>query len=159
MKQGRNFKPHHFPGISVLVPKEYENEIVVVNKESLPEGTPDQTDKFTKIREVANIFFTDVEGHPITSFDPPIEVRVGYNFIDVMLSQDGISGQNNIDRLKLAYWDRIEHQWIIIGGPDPDNNPDPENRFDYLILPPSTAQVAEFKIRQWPDDPMIAWGK
>jgi hypothetical protein len=140
--------PHHFPGMTVLVPMQAnQQELVAINKGSLIPDTILKMD-FPVIRFIANIALItrdDFEHgivRPVTDFDPPIEFRVGYNFLDVMQSDC------NIDHLKLAYWDGSH--WEIT-----NDNP----IYEYQILPPSTGQVAEFKISSWPGDPPIAWGK
>lgn len=141
--------PYYFPGMTVLVPNQTNGlELVAINKGSL---FPDDILKteFTMIRFIANIILItrkdfdlhDVN-HPIKKFDPAIEFRVGYNFLDVMKSDC------NIDNLKLAYWDGSH--WEIM-----NTNP----IYEYQILPPDTGQVAEFKIWFWPGDPPFAWGK
>jgi hypothetical protein len=138
-------KPFPFPGITVLVPTIGENEIVAIDKGSIPEVIPNQPPIFTRIRYIANIalyYKADVDHlHPITDFDPPIEIRVGYTIHDVMHSGC------NIENLKLAYWDGS--QWVVM-------NHDP--MYEFLILRPDTAQVAEARIRHWAGDPPIAWG-
>jgi hypothetical protein len=138
-------RPFPFPGITVLVPPQVGIDVVAVEKGSIPGNIPDQPPVFTRIRYIANIALydkADVERlHPITDFDPPIEVRVGYTIQDVMRSGC------NIESLKLAYWDGS--QWVIL-------NHDPI--YEYLILRPDTAQVAEAKIGHWAGDPPLAWG-
>jgi hypothetical protein len=140
--------PYHFPGITVLVPKQCENDIVAIEKGSLvPNNIPIRTKNFTLIRYIANIVLltkTDYDMgkmNPVKTFDPPIEIRVGYNFDDIMKSNC------EIKNLKLAYWDG--DQWVIISNPS----------HGYHILPPSTGKVAEARIWSWVGDPPLAWGK
>jgi hypothetical protein len=139
----------HFPGITILLPLQGEKEIVAVDKGSIPENIPDQPDIFIQIRRIANIalYYKEDVHHqdPVTTFNPPIEVRVGYNFYDVVQSHF------DVNQLKLAYWDGSQNCWVIIS--------DPAKDFDYLILPPDTGQVAEFKIWSWTGDPPLAWGR
>ncbi len=143
---------YHFPGITVLVPRQETGQVLVaINKGSLfPKG--DLPGDFHPIRKIANIALVPVEQlsqvkmvpanlRSEVSFDPPIEFRVGYNF------QDVLEAGGDISSLRLAYSDGTE--WVPI---TPEEN-------EYQILPPATGQVAEFKIITWPDDPMIAWGK
>ena len=141
--------PYHFPGISVIIPeqRDAEDEIVAVNLGiPLPEHIPQQDKNFSMIRLIANIglfYKSDIARHePIKKeFDPPIEIRVGYNFADVMRCGSAL------ENLKLAYWD--QDKWVIISIPE----------FEYQILPPSTGQVAEAKIKTWTGDPPIGWGR
>ncbi len=138
------FVTFNFPGITVLVPK--QSDIVAVEKDLFaPHKIQTVTKPFTLIRQIANIVFykkTDVEKtNPVTVFDPPVEIRVGYNIYDV------IKTKGKYRKLKLAYWDGSE--WVIISNA----------AHDYHILPPSTGQVAEAKIRHWAGDPAIAWGQ
>ncbi len=139
---------NHFPGITLLLPLQGEREIVVVDKGSLPDNIPDQPD-FAQIRRIANIafYYKDDIYHkdPVTTFNPPIEVRVGYNFYDV------IQSHADANQLKLAYWDINKSGWVIIS--------DPASDFDYFMYPPDTGQVAEFKIWTWTGDPPLAWGR
>jgi hypothetical protein len=137
------FVVYDFPGITVLVPK--QSDIVAVDKGSFtPNKIQKVTKPFTMIRQIANIVFykkADVEKtQPVTEFEPPIEIRVGYNIYDV------IKSHGDHKKLKLAYWDGS--QWVIISNAE----------HDYRILPPSTGQVAEAKIRSWAGDPPVAWG-
>jgi hypothetical protein len=140
--------PFHFPGMTVLVPKQANlQDLVAVNLGSL---IPDTILKngFPVIRFIANIALITKEDfehgivNPVKDFDPPIEFRVGYNFLDVRKSE------GSIEDLKLAFWNGSE--WEIV-----NDNP----IYEYQILPPSTGQVAEFKIWHWIGDPAIAWGK
>ena len=140
---------YHFPGITVIVPKQTENDIVAINQGTLiPGNIPMGTDYFTPIRHITNFVLynkTDYQKGgrtPVKKFDPPIEIRVGYNFYDIMESNC------DIKQLKLAYWDGS--QWKIISD-DP--------LCEYHILPPSTGQVAEAKIWFWEGDPLVVWGK
>lgn len=139
--------PHHFPGITILIPKQRDNEIVAVVKGSLiPDKIPSKTENFTLIRHVANIVLLTRSDYdrglmnPVKSFDPPVEIRVGYHFQDVMKSN------GDFRKLVLAYWDGS--QWVALS--EKDN--------EFTILPPETAQVAEAKIWSWVGDPPIAWG-
>jgi len=152
-------KAYHFPGISVLVP-EQASEIVALDWGIRNSGNiVEQTRDFTLIRYIANIVLfrkVDIDKgsyeDPVKEFDPPIEFRIQYNFFDVSKAVDC-----DIKNLKLAYWDGRNRKWVIISDPDP--NPDPDPAHEYQILPPSTAQVAEAKIRKWIGDPTLAWGK
>ncbi len=138
------FVTYDFPGITVLVPK--QSELVAVDKGSFaPNKIQPVTKSFTMIRQIANIVFykkADVgQTEPVTEFEPPVEIRVGYTLYDV------IKTKGNIKKLKLAYWDGSA--WVIISNA----------AHDYHILPPSTAEVAEARIRHWAGDPPIAWGQ
>jgi hypothetical protein len=99
------------------------------------------------IRYIANLACytrTDYENdkrEPVITFDPPIEIRVAYNFYDVMESN------RDYRQLKLAFWDGS--QWVSLS----------DRSHDYHILPPSTGQVAEAKIWTWAADPPLAWGR
>lgn len=135
---------YHFPGITVLVPEQKGDQIVKVNNDPLPDNIPDQQDQpenFKLIRYIANItLFSSTSNDPVLTFDPPIEIRVGYTIKDIMAS--------NCDykQLKLAYWDGS--QWVIFR----------ELTHEYHILPPETGLVAEAKISSWVGDPPIGWG-
>lgn len=134
--------PYHFRGITVFVPKELD---LIPFEEKMPDRIERETKNFQMFRLVGNIAFygpKDIEhARPIKEFDPPIELRVGYNIEDVMKINC------DLESLKLAYWDGSD--WVIISEPE----------YDYHILPPSTAQVAEVKISKWVGDPPIAWGR
>lgn len=143
---------YHFPGITVIVPEQLSHvKLMAINKGSLfPKN--DLPGGFHPIRLIANIALVPVEEFfpgkmhqqnliSVVSFNPPIEFRVGYHFQDVLETDGGLYS------LRLAYSDGTE--WVPIT---------PEAH-EYLILPPGTGQVAEFKITTWPDDPMIAWGQ
>jgi hypothetical protein len=114
----------------------------------MPENIPEETDNFRVIRYIANIALFRVDHaelkyyeEPIQEFDPPIEFRVKYLMEDVMRAHC------DIYQLKLAYWDL--EKWVVISHP----------AFEYQILPPSTAQIAEAKIWSWVGDPAVAIGK
>jgi hypothetical protein len=138
---------YHFPGITVIVPEQKGDQIIAIDKGSLNPKNFHYNNQFTLVRHIANIALVkkdDYEQGKITiirTFDPPIEFRVGYNFDDAMKAECGI------DRLKLAYWSGTD--WVIISN----------DKYNYLILPPSTGTVAEAKIWSWVGDPPIAWGK
>lgn len=131
--------PYHFPGITVLVPKQLEIEAIDLRPIN-PGDIPDE-DKFgiKVIRCIVNIVLNNRQGEPVKTFDPPIELRVGYNFLDVMKSDC------NIQKLNLAYWDG--EKYVIISN----------REHEYQILPPSTGQVAEAKIWSWVGDPPLVW--
>lgn len=135
-------KSYHFQGITVFVPEKLN---VIPIEEKIPDRINQETEIFQMIRLVGNIAFYDPEDkertRPIKMFDPPIELRIGYNIEDVM------KNMCDLDSLKLAYWDGSD--WVIISDP----------AYDYHILPPSTGLVAEVKIRDWAGDPPIAWGR
>jgi hypothetical protein len=142
--------PYHFPGITVIVPEQRDMpELVAINQRALiPDDLPLESNGLTVISVIANIaiyqkrdddFYEDSD--PVKEFDPPIEIRVGYHLADVMESEC------RLENLKLAYWDHKE--WVIIS----------DDAHEYLILPPSTGQVAEAKINRWIGDPPIAWCK
>jgi len=141
-------KAYHFPGISVLVPSQ-EAEVVALDWGIRnPDDIPKKSGDFTLIRYIANIvlFYKDdldngIYENPVKKFDPPIEFRIQYNFLDVC------KAGCDIHNLKLAYWDG--RKWVIIS----------DSSHEYLILPPSTSQVAEAKIWSWIGDPTLAWGK
>ncbi|MGB8214718.1 MAG: hypothetical protein WCE68_14260 [Anaerolineales bacterium] len=139
--------PYNFPGITILVPNQNENDIVAINKGSLiPEHFPLRTGNFTMIRLIGNFVlatraeYEHGEVNPVMDFDPPVEIRVAYNLGDVMESQ------GDYKKLKLAYWDGSD--WVVLN----------ETEHEYQILPPSTGQIAEAKIRTWVGDPPLAWG-
>lgn len=144
-------KAYHFPGISIIVPKQIRQDIEIIPlnlPDEIPDDIPEITENFTLIRYVANLalFRSDhLEAknyeEPLQEFDPPIELRINYSLNDVFQTHC------DIQRLKLAYWD-LEN-WVIISDPG----------HEYQILPPSTAQVAEAKIWSWLGDPALAWGK
>jgi len=148
-KEPSEKKPYHFPGITVLVAKQGENDVIAVDKGSLvPDTIPTITKKFTLIRLIGNfVILTQADYdhgntmNPLKSFDPPLEIRVGYNFDDAMKCRGGYR------KLKLAYWDGSE--WVIIS----------DAAHEYQILPPSTGQVAEARIHSWAGDPPLGWGK
>jgi hypothetical protein len=140
--------PYHFHGITFLVPKQYENDIVAIDKGSfLPNNIQNKTDNFTLIRHIANIVlynkidYDQGKMNPVKTFDPPIEIRAGYKSTDVKQSN------GDINKLKLAYWDG--RQWVIISDPS----------HEFHILPSSTGQIAEARIWSWVGDPPLAWGK
>jgi hypothetical protein len=139
---------HHFHGITVLVPKERDNEIAVIDMGSyIPHTMRPKTDDFTVIRHIANIVLADKASYekgrlePIMTFNLPIEIRVAYNYYDVMQCDC------DINQLKLAFWNG--EKWVILS----------DAAHEYQILPPGTAQVAEAKIWTWAGDPPLAWGK
>lgn len=146
-----NKNAYHFPGLSVFVPDQTNQEvdIVPVNlPDKIPDDIPRRTENFTVIRYIANIVLfrkdhLDKENYeePIQKFDPPIEFRVNYNMEDVNQVKRDING------LKLAYWDM--EKWVIIS----------DQSHEYQILPSSTAQIAETKIHSWLGDPPLAWGR
>jgi hypothetical protein len=136
--------PVHFSGISVFMPDE---DMIAIDRE-IPDrkiimGTPGVKVDFTPIRIVGNIclYRKDDLNTPLQEFKPPLEFRVQYNFFDL------IQCNGDINNLKLAYWDGRD--WVVVS----------IDKHDYQILPPSTAQLAEFKIFDWVGDPAIAWGR
>jgi hypothetical protein len=135
-------KPYHFPGITAFVPDKLN---VIPVEEKIPDRIVTDTEEFTMIRLVGNIAFYDPKdidhARPIKTFDPPIELRIGYNIEDLL------KNHCDLDSLKLAYWDGSN--WIIISDP----------AYNYHILPPSTGQVAEVTISKWIGDPPIGWGR
>ena len=133
---------YHFPGITILVPKQIGDQIVEVTNGPFPDNIPDQPGHFSLIRYIANLaLFTETgRKDPVLTFNPPIEIRVSYHLDDVMKSNC------DLHQLKLAYWDG--KAWVILR----------ESTHDYHILPPGTAQVAEARIGSWVGDPPIAWG-
>jgi hypothetical protein len=142
---------YDFPGITVIVPDQPNGiKLVAIDKGTIPDINKSK-DGFEVIRYIVNIALLNEEDYKsgnldsgfVTHFYHPIEFRVGYNFQDVMESQD------DIHRLKLAYWDSDTSHWVIVSNAV----------HEYQILPPGTGQVAEFKIRSWSGDPPIAWGK
>ncbi|MDF1520162.1 MAG: hypothetical protein P1P73_06750 [Brevefilum sp.] len=141
-EKGMNKKPHHYPGVSVFLPDQIDQDYEIAFKD-LPKGIVDIPKKFELIRPIGNIalFPKGSHGKPLVKFDPPIELRISYN------SEDLTKVGGDVDNLKLAYWDL--RQWVVISDPS----------YDYQILPPSTAKIAEVKIREWADDPTLAWGK
>ncbi len=139
---------YDFPGITVIVPEQYGDQIVAIEKGSInPKDIPNQPGKFTLIRIVANIALVRRQEYEngieilVDTFDPPIEIRVGYNFSDAM--EYGC----DYKQLKLAYLD--DKDWVDIS----------DDKHEFLILPPSTGTIAEAKIWTWVGDPPIAWGK
>jgi hypothetical protein len=142
----------HFLGITVIVPQQANTKVEVV---AIDLGIPNRNEIIRREKEdglhatrfIANIvLFHKREDErydlaiPIKNFDPPIKLRVGYNYFDIL----EVGGKNQND-LKLAYWDGAE--WVLISEPD----------HKYMILPPNTGQVAEAEISQWIGDPPIAW--
>lgn len=140
-------KSFHFPGITILIPEQKsKKKLVAINKGiEFPEKIPNKTDQFTVIRIIGNIVLYDQDDlkhkAPLEEFDPPIEIRVGYNNLDISESKGALKN------LKLAYWD--QKNWVIINASD----------HDYQIFPPTTGQVAEAKIKTWAGDPPLAWGR
>lgn len=140
---------YHFHGITVIVPFQLptKTELVPIDKGSLVSNpAPFRENEYRVTRLIANIaLFTrqDYEtgnfDNPVSSFDPPIELRVGYNFYDILRSG------GELQNLQLAYWDGV--QWIVIS----------DAAHEYQVLPPSTGQVAEVKIWEWVGDPPLAW--
>lgn len=143
--------PYHFTGITVFVPEQVDKKgaIVAIDQRALiPKDLPKRTDNFNLIRVIGNIvlyYKKDDDQYekskPIKKFDPPLEIRVGYNIEDVA------KNKGNFKKLKLAYWNG--EKWVIIS----------DKKHDYQILPPDTGQVAEVKISDWAGDPPIAWGR
>ena len=144
--------PFHFPGITVIVPEQVETKVEVV---AIDKGIPNRDEIIRRekvgglyvTRFIANIVLYEKRederydlAEPIKSFNPPIEIRVGYTFFDILEN-----GGQNQEALKLAYWDGVE--WVIIS--------DPEH--EYMIFPPNTGRVAEVKISHWIGDPAVAW--
>ncbi len=139
-------KAYHFHGITVLVPPQNSGiEIIPIDKGLNPEDWLNKSTNHRIVRMIANIALVERNAYydrqliPVTSFDPPIEFRVNYNFLDVFKSG------GDIDALKLAFWDGSA--WISIS----------DSYHDYNILPASTGQIGEVVIREWPGDPPIAW--
>lgn len=139
---------YHFPGISILVPDQIESDIEIVPI-NLPIRFPKGFEDLI-IRPIANIALfrwdhieEEYYDEPVQEFNPPIELRVSYNFYDIC--QVGC----NLENLNLYYWDMERKEWVLIS----------DLSHEYQILPPSTAQVAEAKIWSWVGDPTIAWGK
>ena len=139
-------KAYHFHGITVLVPPQNSGiDIIPIDKGINPVDWFYKTKDFKVIRPIANIALVtpptpdNPPPPPVPPFDPPVEFRVNYNFLDVFKSG------GDIDALKLAYWDGSA--WIPIS----------DSYHDYNIMPPSTGQIAEVVIREWPEDPPIAW--
>jgi len=141
-EKGMNKRPHHYPGLSIFLPDQIDQDHEIAFKD-LPKGIVNTPKKFELIRTIGNIalFTKGSHGKPLVKFDPPIELRISYN------SEDLTKVGGDVDNLKLAYWNL--KQWVIISDPS----------YDYQILPPTTAQIAEVKIREWADDPTLAWGK
>jgi hypothetical protein len=147
--RGINKRAYHFPGLTIIVPEQTGKAIMPVNfPERIPENIPESPEYFTLIRIIANIgffFMEHVEAkyfeEPVREFDPPIELRVNYNIGDINQIEC------DIHQLKLAYWDM--ERWVTIS----------DTSHEYLILPYTTAQVAEAKIWAWADDPTVGWGK
>ena len=141
-KKTNNIKAYHFPGISVLIPREYTG-FWVEWTDKIPVGIPNQHG-FELVRFIGNIdlFHQGVSDNEVHTFDPPIEFRVGYTFDDERKA-------NFYSLLKLAYWPGKNNEWVIISNP----------ALGYQIFPSSTAPVAEVKIASWPGDPTLAWGK
>jgi hypothetical protein len=134
-----------FPDISVFVP--IQSEMVAINKcLPIPDRIPRDTENFHFIRHIANIVILTDQNYengvmePVSSFDPPIEIRVAYKISDL------IKSNGNLESLKLAYWDG--GKWEIISN----------QAHEYQILPDTTGMVAEVKIWHWAGDPPLAWG-
>jgi hypothetical protein len=144
--------PYSFPGITVIVPQQekYTGDVVAIDK-----GIPNRDEiihqqkegVFHATRFIANIVLYEKRddgrydlSEPIKHFNPPIELRVGYEIFDIVEA-----GGKNQEALKLAYWNGVE--WVLISDP----------AYDYMILPPNTGQIAEAKIDHWAGDPPIAW--
>jgi hypothetical protein len=142
----------HFPGITVIVPQQEDiKEEVVAIDLGIPNRNEilkrEQKGSYSATRFIANVVLyqrRDDERYdlakPIKSFNPPIEIRVGYNIFDILEV-----GGTNQEALKLAYWDGVE--WVLISDP----------AHEFMILPPNTGQIAEAKISHWIGDPPIAW--
>jgi len=142
------YETYDFPGITLLVPEQVGDQIMAIEKETIDHEIPGKTPSFTVIRMIANIALVKMREYKenkktifVDSFKPPIKLYVGYHFIDLM------RGFCKYEELKLAYWDGKE--WVLLS----------DKLHDYLILPPSTGQVAEVTIRSWSGDPPVAWGK
>lgn len=141
----------HFPGISIFVPEQRDSdaEIIALDQRALvPDDLPKKSKNFRLIRLIANIVLYHKRdddrydlSEPIQDFDPPIEIKVGYNIADIM------ENKGNFDSLKLAFWNG--EKWVIISDPD----------HEYQILPPGTGQLAEAKIKKWAGDPPVGWGR
>ena len=138
---------YHFSGITVIVPEQVGDQIMPIDKGLVNPKVFRNSSNFTFIRQIANIAFVKQQGYEpdspqtyITDFTPPIELRVGYNIED--LFECATHGKT----LKLAYWNG--NDWVDISN----------DFFEYLILPPSTGQVAEVTIPAWIGDPPLAWG-
>jgi len=126
-------------GVSLMIP--YEDATVRVYQ--LPFASDEELGSEVKIiRKVINIKIVAEMGSrvPITSFDPPIELRVKYTSYDLQ------EGNGN---LSLAYWDGAK--WIRF-------TPEEHN---YLQLPdfpehPELGGIGLAYISEWAD-PNIAW--
>jgi len=133
-----------FDGITVIVPDQTgkTEPIHVENKMDQIPDLPKEKGKFRKIRTIANIAVI-YEGKTLKKFDPPIELRVVYNYGDL------VKVKHNIRDLKLAYWDG--EKYVVFT--EVDN--------DYLIHKPTstTGLLAECKIHKWAGDPPIIWGR
>ncbi len=132
---------YRYAGVSFLLPDEIDKSHQIKLK-AMPNWIPIQTEDFTLIRIIANIALCIRGTNEVsTEFEKPIELRVGYTLDDLKEADD------EIDKLRLAYWDL--RKWVIISDP----------AHEYQILPPSEGQIAKVRIESWADDPTLAWGK
>ena len=140
-----------FPGVTVIVPSQTERPGKAISKD-LPhiKSFPNRSN-FTPKRIIANLVILDAAADEknyttaevIRTFGPPIKIHVGYRIDD--LFECARLGTE----LKLAYWDEITKEWVVISTPSNQ----------YRILPPDTAPIAETYIYSWAGDPPLAWGK
>jgi len=147
-------KPYHLPDMSVIVTntESYRIKAIAVDRIDITKLTGTETPPFTPIRLIANLAIVPealaLEDYTpesaLRSFEYPIKFHVSYNIQD--LFDCAIEGK----KLKLAYWNGTK--WVLISD-------DENDAFEYRILPPSTAQVAEFTVSDWNGDPPLAWGK
>lgn len=133
---------YHFPGTYVLVPTQKNGkEIIAENKGFLHTHYKRKTTKFESIRRIANIvFYEKGTKNPVTTFDPPIEIRVNYTLNIIKKSK------KRKKPLQLAYWDGSD--WVIIS----------DEAHQYVIYPSKFRHIAEAKIWSWVGDPPVAWG-
>jgi hypothetical protein len=131
-------------GITIFVPPQDSGYEFILEEKTLLDFTHRTwTNHFTLIRQIANIALYRLEGeHKIydNDFTPPIVFWVGYDTDDLMKAGCGI------DRLILAYWTGTDWEPLSLDNPK------------YMILPPTTAQVAVVSIDHWEGDPPLAWG-
>jgi hypothetical protein len=111
--------------------------------------SPDLTGKptmggFKIFRQIANLaLYRENESNRVyeNAFDLPIQIYVGYSFYDLM------KARCDLNNLKLFFFE--DDLWKLFENDD---------RFEYRILPPDTAQVAVVTVHAWPSDPPLAWG-
>ncbi|MEA3438876.1 MAG: hypothetical protein U9R58_01180 [Chloroflexota bacterium] len=132
-------------GVVVTIPYQYHN-MYVYQLPSFPDDiSPSEEGGFNLIRTVINLKLAKDQGldERITTFDPPILLRVRYTYYDYQAAQE--AGES----LKLAFWNG--KVWVRF-----------DSAYNFHLIPddPNAHElggVGFAMISEW-DDPHVAWG-